>query len=67
MSECTVCDGTGSVCEYHRDQPWRGLSARNDACQCGSGAPCPSCGVGERPMIPRELMAAGFASPQRQG
>lgn len=40
---CSVCDGTGWVCENHRDHPWGGESSRADACGCGPGAPCKNC------------------------
>lgn len=42
-ASCPNCDGTGLVCENHRDRPWDGESNREDACGCGAGAPCPVC------------------------
>ena len=50
---CTMCDGTGWVCENHPDRPWRGTSERADACDRGAGMPCelcnPSGGIDEPP------------------
>lgn len=40
---CGEVDGWGWVCENHLDRPWGGVSARDDACDCGAGAPCPVC------------------------
>jgi hypothetical protein len=40
---CPNCDATRWVCEEHPTQPWRGLSNRYDACDCGPGAPCLYC------------------------
>jgi hypothetical protein len=40
---CPVCDDRGWVCETHPDRPWRIVSDRWDACDCGTGAPCTSC------------------------
>lgn len=40
---CKVCDDTGWVCENHKDLPWKGVSDRKDACECGAGAPCDVC------------------------
>jgi hypothetical protein len=41
---CSNCDDTGWVCEAHADQPWAGVSARADACDCGApGMPCDVC------------------------
>lgn len=40
---CRTCDGTGWVCENHRDKPWNGVSYRFDACDCGLAAPCAVC------------------------
>ena len=37
---CTTCDDTGWVCEAHADRPWAGLSERDDACACSTGASC---------------------------
>ena len=49
---CKSCDGTGWVCEFHKDRPW-GESPR--ACDCGgAGAPCPACNDpedGEQPDV----------------
>jgi hypothetical protein len=41
--KCKVCDDTGWVCENHRNLPWKGFSNRQDACDCGAGAPCEWC------------------------
>jgi len=41
--ECATCDGTGWVCENHREQPWDGESNAANACGCGAGAPCAVC------------------------
>jgi hypothetical protein len=43
MLPCPSCDGTGHVCENHRDRPWGDISVAVDACTCGAGAPCPRC------------------------
>jgi len=43
MANCKNCDGQAWVCENHSDRPWEGLSDREDACDCGAGAPCPVC------------------------
>ena len=46
--KCQTCEGTGFVCENHRDRPWGGLSEhRADACLCGCGWPCPNCNHGD--------------------
>lgn len=42
-SPCSNCDDTGWVCENHTDQPWRGCSDRDDACECGAGSACDVC------------------------
>jgi len=45
---CDTCDGTGWVCEDHRDRPWTGLFA----CGCGgAGAPCTVCNELEPPRV----------------
>jgi hypothetical protein len=46
--DCTRCDGTGWVCENHMDKPWADGyrypgSHDKPGCDCGAGAPCPSC------------------------
>lgn len=42
-SACRNCGGGEWVCENHGDRPWDGTSARDDACGCGAGSPCPVC------------------------
>jgi hypothetical protein len=34
IAACSICKGTGWVCENHRDRSWP------DVCECGPGAPC---------------------------
>jgi hypothetical protein len=40
---CNNCDDKGWVCEVHPDRPFKGVSDRADACECGPGMPCPIC------------------------
>jgi hypothetical protein len=40
---CKNCDDKGWVCEVHPDRPFKGVSDRMDACDCGVGLPCPMC------------------------
>jgi hypothetical protein len=49
---CKVCDNSGWVCENHPDRPWAGFSEREDACDCGAGAPCPICNQTEDGDLP---------------
>jgi hypothetical protein len=50
---CSNCDGTGWVCENHRNRPWADApSTRADACACGAGAPCPKCNDPEPGELP---------------
>ena len=42
---CPNCDGQGIVCENHWDRPWRAVSHREDACECGAGMSCQVCTV----------------------
>ena len=55
VMRCSVCDGTGWVCENHPDRPWRGPSPGADGCECGAGMPCEHCnpcgGIDEPPAI----------------
>jgi hypothetical protein len=52
---CTVCDGTGWVCEAHPDRPFDGFSTRADACDCGApGEPCQVCNDMNPPVLPRK-------------
>jgi hypothetical protein len=50
---CSLCDGSGWVCEEHPDQLWQGPHA----CTCGAaGAPCPHCNstdADEPPRLPK--------------
>ena len=60
--ECSVCDSIGFVCENHNDRPWRdGGSKRDDACDCGAGAPCPTCNSVEG-VMPRLNIATVICS-----
>lgn len=52
VTVCTGCADSGHVCENHPDRPWGGLCCaapdgpdvcEHGACQCGAGAPCPTC------------------------
>jgi len=42
---CKRCGGCGWVCENHLDKPWADMMTgpMEGACNCGAGAPCPSC------------------------
>lgn len=40
---CKHCDDSGWVCENHPNSPWGGTCTGDNACDCGAGAPCPSC------------------------
>ena len=44
---CKRCHGTGWVCENHVNKPWSDGwmfdPATMSGCNCGAGAPCPSC------------------------
>lgn len=52
---CKRCDDLGWVCENHTERPWRdGGSDREDASDCGAGAPCPECNS-EPGVFPRLL------------
>ncbi len=44
MSNCKVCNGSGWVCEDHKDTEWD--DAHQD--QCGAGQPC-KCNVSNPP------------------
>jgi len=58
--ECPVCDGTGVVCENHRDRPWDGMSDHAEACGCGAGAPCIRCS----PDPTRQMGTGKIPTPQ---
>ena len=55
---CRNCEGTGWVCENHRDVPWGGHLASEQSCECGAGAPCPVCNA--------QMACAGYSEPWRQ-
>jgi len=60
---CPSCDSTGWVCENHPERPYRGDSARIDACDCGAGMPCRRCnpcgGIDEPPRLPPGFVVTG--------
>ena len=53
-NSCTVCDGQGWVCENHMDKPWKEFSEREDACDCGAGAPCVWCNPCDKEKPPKD-------------
>ena len=52
QDSCLYCDSTGWVCEAHPKNPWKGVSNRFDACECGPGIPCFHCNQEEVPRFP---------------
>lgn len=36
---CPICEGTGWVCENHRNIAWAGMTGKTECCG-GAGAPC---------------------------
>lgn len=52
--DCETCGGAEYVCVNHPDRPWGALSEADNACRCGKGLKCPTCGV---PFDPRRIQA----------
>ena len=48
---CNRCDDTGWVCENHPDKPWD--KTLPHGCECGAGAPCPTCNPSDKDHPPR--------------
>jgi hypothetical protein len=61
---CSICDGTGWVCENHPDRPSDcGGSKRANVCKCGAGMPCvcnPCGGIDEPPDYSRVIEVPGI-------